>query len=285
MKQSECLNELSVMNITGKTRVTGLFGYPVEHTLSPAMHNAAFRHLSLDYCYVPFRVHPTMLADAVRAIKGLDLAGVNVTVPHKESVIPLLDALEPEAEFIGAVNTITHENGILTGYNTDGRGFMRSLEEQDIRTAGSRILIVGTGGACRAISYYLCEQASSLHLFDIDRAKAERLANDLSTVRSTVSLAAAVDITGFDIIINATPLGLHTGDPLPFPTDELKPSQTICDLIYRQTPLLTSADQRGCKTVNGLGMLLWQGALAFELWTKSAAPAEIMRSALLSKIG
>jgi shikimate dehydrogenase len=141
------------MKVTGKTRVTGLFGYPVEHTLSPFMHNAAFEHLGLDYCYLPFSVHPDSLKTAVEAVKALRLAGVNVTIPHKEAVIPYLDTVNEEALFIGAVNTIVNREGTLTGYNTDGRGFMRALSENNISPDNKRVFVVGAGGASRAISY------------------------------------------------------------------------------------------------------------------------------------
>jgi len=144
-----------MMKITGRTKITGLYGFPVEHTLSPLMHNAAFEHLGLDYCYLPFSVHPDFLKNAVEAIRALNLAGVNITVPHKESVIPYLDKVNEEALFIGAVNTIVNTEGTLTGYNTDGRGFMRSLAENNISPENKKILIAGAGGASRAIGYYL----------------------------------------------------------------------------------------------------------------------------------
>ncbi|MBI4710664.1 MAG: shikimate dehydrogenase [Nitrospirae bacterium] len=143
------------MDVSGKTKIIGLFGFPVEHTLSPAMHNAAFKAMGLDMRYLPFKVSPQDLPHAVRAIRALNLTGVNVTVPHKEKVISLLDEVDKEAQFIGAVNTIVNKDGKLTGYNTDGRGFMQSLSEAGIQVCGKKILIIGAGGASRAISYYL----------------------------------------------------------------------------------------------------------------------------------
>lgn len=271
------------MKITGKTRITGLFGYPVEHTLSPAMHNAAFDNMGLDWRYLPFSVHPDALGDAVRAVRALGLAGVNVTIPHKEKVIAFLDEVNEEARFIGAVNTIVNRGGRLTGYNTDGRGFMRSIEEMGTAPEGKRILIVGAGGASRAIGYYLSEKAASLEIFDIDRRKLECLTADLSSIRKNVSaMASLTDIGGFDIVINATPLGLKKEDPLPFDAAGLRTGQVVCDLIYKPTLMLQEASERGCKTMDGLGMLLWQGVLAFELWTSQAPPVDVMRDALLS---
>ena len=272
------------MDIGGKTKVTGLFGWPVEHSLSPLMHNAAFGRLNLDYCYVTFPVRPDLLADAVRAVRALGLSGVNVTVPHKENVIPHLDEIDKEASFIGAVNTIVNRDGKLTGYNTDGRGFMKSLQEAGIEVSGKNVLIVGTGGASRAISYYLSEKASALYLFDIDIPKAERLIGDLSEIRGNVKRAEDIKsvINDMDIMINATPLGLKETDPLPIRKDLIFQSTTVIDLIYKETLFLKEAKKRGCRTLDGLGMLLWQGVIAFELWTGVKPPLEVMRNALLA---
>src|SRR5512135_1776367 len=273
------------MNITGKTKITGLFGYPVEHTLSPAMHNAAFERLGLDYCYLPFLVHPDSLGKAVEAVRALTMAGVNVTVPHKEAVIPFLDEVNEEASFIGAVNTVVNRGGKLTGYNTDGRGFMRSLEENGIVISGKKVLVVGAGGASRAIGYYLSEKAEGLSICDIDTKKLEKLASDLRQIRGNVSSLSRIDDpSGFDVIINATPLGLKKDDPSPVDVRALLPTQTVCDLIYKKTPLLELAAQKGCRTMDGLGMLLWQGVLAFELWTSASPPVDVMANALIKGV-
>ena len=270
------------MQINGKTRITGLFGYPVEHTLSPAMHNAAFEATGLNYCYVPFLVHPEYLESAVNAIKALGLSGMNVTVPHKEKVLPFLDEIHEEASFIGAVNTIVNSDGKLTGHNTDGRGFIQSLLESGISIEAKNILIIGAGGASRAISYYLSQKSETLSLYDIDKEKLEKLVRDLKKIRNNVSrLDDISNIEKYQIIINATPLGLKEKDPLPFNVSLLKKEQTVCDLIYKQTRLLEEASKKGCITLNGLGMLLWQGVFAFELWTGKKPPVEIMRDALI----
>jgi shikimate dehydrogenase len=273
------------MRISGKTKIAGLYGYPVEHTLSPFMHNAAFEHLGIDYCYLPFSVHPESLKNAVEAIRSLNLAGVNITIPHKQAVLPYLDSVNEEAAFIGAVNTIVNEAGTLTGYNTDGRGFMRSLSEHGISTEKKKILIVGAGGASRAIGYYLSEVADALYLYDVDTIKAEKLASDLAEVRGNVDLLQALtELSSFDLLVNATPLGLKAADPMPLDVSRLVSRQIVCDLIYKTTPLLSHAAQKGCKTIDGLGMLLWQGVLAFELWTRMPPPVEVMRSALLGSM-
>ena len=271
-----------MIQISGRTKIAGLFGYPVEHTLSPAMHNAAFTELGLDYCYVPFLVHPDYLEYAVKAIKSLNLSGVNVTVPHKEKVMPFLDEINEEASFIGAVNTIVNSGGRLIGYNTDGRGFIESLSEGGISIEDKNILIIGAGGASKAISYYLSQKAKTLYLYDIDKYKVEKLVQDLNNIFNNVYIIENISsIDRFHIIINATPLGLKKEDPLPFDTTLLRTEQTVCDVIYKKTRLLEEASKKGCVTLDGMGMLLWQGVFAFELWTGKKPRVEVMRNALL----
>jgi shikimate dehydrogenase len=273
------------MDVSGKTKIIGIFGNPIEHTLSPLMHNSAFKILGLDMCYIPFRVLPEDLPYAVKAVPALNLLGVNITVPHKEKVIPLLDEIDGEAVFIGAVNTVVNSNGKLKGYNTDGRGFMNSLSEHGISTGGKDILIIGAGGASRAISYYLSEKASRLFLYDIDMQKAGKLTSDLQKIRNNIYLAEKIDATNrAHIIINATPLGLKQDDPLPLNPDLITSGMTVCDLVYKKTMLLQEAANKGARTLDGSGMLLWQGVLAFELWTGIKPPVDIMRKALLSRI-
>jgi shikimate dehydrogenase len=273
------------MDVSGKTKIVGIFGNPIEHTLSPLMHNSAFKTLGLDICYIAFRVLPEDLPRAVKAISGLNLLGVNITVPHKENVIPLLDEVDKEAAFIGAVNTVVNSDGKLKGYNTDGRGFMSSLSENRISTGGKVILVIGAGGASRAISYYLSEKASKLYLYDINTQKAGKLTSDLQKIRGNVFHAENIDVIDKPhILINATPLGLKPGDPLPLDPDLITSDTTVCDLVYKKTRLLQEAANRGAKTIDGSGMLLWQGVLAFELWTGIKPPVDIMRQALLSRI-
>jgi shikimate dehydrogenase len=272
------------MNVSGKTKITGIFGYPIEHTLSPLIHNRAFDAVGLDICYLAFQVSPQDLSDALKSVKALNMAGVNITVPHKENVIPLLDRVDEEAAFIGAVNTVVLSEGKLIGYNTDGRGFMSSLSEGGISVDGKNVFVIGAGGASRAISYYLSEKSSRLSLFDIDKTKAERLIRDLNTIRNNVSYKTVEDVKNPDIVINATPLGLNKNDPLPFNPDLITSDMTVCDLVYRKTELLQEAARKGAKTLDGSGMLLWQGVLAFELLTGITAPVEVMRDALMTEI-
>lgn len=269
------------MIIRGTTNITGLFGFPVQHSLSPLMHNAAFEYLELDYCYVAFPVKPDLLGDAIKGIKAMDIRGVNVTVPHKENVIPFLDKVDGEASFIGAVNTILNSGGKLTGYNTDGRGFMESLAESGISASGKTILIVGAGGACRAIGYYLSRAAEKIFINDIDRSKLERLVADLNALNGNVNAHPDLNrLDGIDILINATPVGIKDNDPCPVNAASISKEMIVCDLIYKKTPLLEAASAKGCKTLNGLGMLLHQGALSFEIWTGVKPPVNIMRNAI-----
>lgn len=272
--------------ISGRTKTVALFGYPVEHTKSPHMQNAAFAETGIDGCYIAFSVSPGELSGAVQAIRSLGMLGVNLTIPHKEAVLPLLDEIDPEAVFIGAVNTIVNRNGRLCGYNTDGRGFMRSLAEAGIAVAGKRVFMLGAGGAARAVGYYLVQEAASLIIANRTKDKAEQLAADLDRLRPVVSVIASSD-PGYaalcgevDIVINTTSLGLKEGDALPIDSAFFNPRHTVCDLIYHRTPMLQAASSQGARIIDGSGMLLWQGALAFELWTGQPAPVDIMRKAL-----
>ena len=273
------------MKVTGKTKITGIFGYPVEHTLSPAMHNAAFEALGLNYCYIPFSVHPDQLSAAVEAIRALNLRGVNITIPHKERVMPMLDTIDDEASFIGAINTIVSSGGKLKGYNTDGRGFMRSLSESGIDVKDRDVLIIGAGGAARAIGFYLARKAKALYIYGRTPERGERLALDLKKVSENVSTIPDISsVDRFHVIINATPLGLKDGDTMPLDASVLQREHIVCDLIYGDTRFLREASKRGCTTLNGLGMLLWQGVFAFELWTGRQPDVEIMRKALKNTI-
>jgi shikimate dehydrogenase len=278
------------MKITAKTKVTGLIGYPVEHSLSPVMHNSAFEALELDYCYVTFSVEPSRLEEAIRGIRALGIAGINVTVPHKEAVMKFLDRIDEEAREIGAVNTVVNKEGLLIGYNTDGRGFMASLNENCYSPQGKRVFIVGAGGASKAVAYYMSKEASELFIYDIDKQKSLSLVNHLKG-HGKVSMAkvtVAEDISTIreaDIIINATPIGLKPEDPSPVDIELLHKGQIVCDLIYKETRLLREASMKGCQTINGLGMLLWQGVFAFELWTGKKPPVEVMRKALMEALG
>jgi shikimate dehydrogenase len=280
--------------ISGKSKIVGLFGYPVSHTLSPAMHNAAFAALHLPYVYLPFSVEPNQLQTAVNGIRALGLRGVNVTIPHKESVIPWLDCITPEAQLVGAVNTIVNNEGVLTGHNTDCAGFIRALEES--HEAGLRernVLILGTGGAARAVAVSLALQGTGrIVVAGRTLHKAQKLTDVISTkicdqCASVIDINSSLfarEINNADVIINATPLGMSPHHDIPPFIDLSLCNQgaVICDLVYNpmETALLKRARQLGLGTISGIGMLVWQGALAFELWTGQKPPIELMRHTL-----
>lgn len=284
--------------ISGRTRVCGLIGYPVEHSFSPAMHNAAFAHLRLDYVYVAFPVKPEDLKDALWGIRALNLAGVNVTVPHKEKVIPFLDELAEGARLIGAVNTVECRGGRLVGHNTDGAGFVRFLTtEAGFDPQGKRALILGAGGAARAVAVYLAlSGARELVVANRSHARAEELAgllNERTPARATAlpwsaggegAAEMAEAAAASDLIVQTTPLGMHPAESTcpAFPFAVLRPGQVVVDLVYNppRTLFMERAARAGARVYNGLGMLLHQGALAFELWTGHKAPLEVMRKAL-----
>ncbi len=279
--------------ISGKTSVFGIFGHPVEHTFSPGMHNAAFAKIKRDACYVPFAVAPADLGRAVRAIVPLGIRGLNITIPHKETIIPFLDDLTDDARMIGAVNTVEVNRGKLIGHNTDGRGFLRSLrEETGFRPKGKTILMVGSGGAARAVGINLAlSGAQTILICDLDTVKAKKLGRDIQNKTATrVKVVDPDDLEKSaqvaECIINATPLGLKPGDPLPIPRHLIRKGQLICDLVYNplRTPLLKAARSAGANTLSGIGMLLYQGVIAFEIWTGGKAPVNVMKAALAGQI-
>jgi shikimate dehydrogenase len=279
--------------ISGKTKIFGIFGHPVEHTFSPGMHNAAFKKLDMDACYVPFGVAPENLGSAVQSINALGLCGLNITVPHKEKVIPYLDELSEEARLIHAVNTIEVTDGKLIGHNTDGRGFLRSLRElAKYDPRGKTFLFIGSGGAARAVAFSLAlAGAKKITFRDIDMMKAAALAHDIQSKLNVEAEAISGDTLSSsaseaDCLINATPLGLKKTDPLPIQNNLILKKHLIVDLVYNppDTPLLKSAKARGAKVLPGLGMLLYQGVIAFEIWTGKKAPSLAMKNALTSQL-
>jgi shikimate dehydrogenase len=286
--------------IKGSTKICGIFGNPVEHSLSPLMHNAAFQATGLDYIYIPFKVEKAALPDAIKAVRALNLAGVNITIPHKETVLSYLDEISVEAAFTGAVNTVVNQQGRLYGENTDGRGFIKALSGQSgFNPAGKTALILGAGGAARAVAVQLAlSGAAKLVLVNRSRPRAEGLAR---LIAEKTGVAAAVAdwpaeglqplagiIANTDLVVQATPLGMypHLEETVPFPFNSLKQGTVVCDLVYNpaRTNFLKKAAQAGAITVNGLGMLVYQGALSFELWTGIPAPIKTMRDALLKAL-
>lgn len=261
------------------------------------MQNAAFAGLALDWVYIPWGVRPEAFPGALAALRRIEnFGGANVTIPHKEAALEAMDEVGSEALSIGAVNTIVPRDGMLVGHNTDGEGFVTSLrEEAGEEPRGKRVGLVGAGGGAKAVAYALAQaEAAQLCLFNRSRNRAESLAAHLRKSYPNVEFLAlglqhfnADILRRLDILINATPVGMQPTDPPLFDYGMLREGLLVCDLIYRpaETPLLASARSRGCRLLNGCGMLLHQGARAFELWTGQKAPVRIMREALVQGEG
>jgi len=276
------------MIINGQTQLIGIIGNPIHHTASPVMHNAMINKLNLNMIYIPFLVEPSGLPSVIETIRVAHIRGVNVTIPFKEAVIPLLDELHQDAQSIGAVNTIINQNGRLIGYNTDGIGFIEALTMNGISVINKRIAIIGAGGAARAICFSLL-QAGILSLAIINRTpeRTTNLLNDLSKHHRQndqiigYSLDASTKaLQEADIVINTTPIGMEPNTDLPIPQlDWVTSNHTICDIVYKpkMTRFLTEAQNRGAQVCEGLGMLVGQGVRAFELFTGHQADYQLMK--------
>ena len=276
--------------ISGTTRVLGVIGDPVAHTASPAMHNAALQVLKLDYVYAAFRVAPAALPQALAGMRALGMVGLNVTVPHKQAVMAHLDEISAEAQSIGAVNTIANRDGRLVGYNTDAFGIVQSLKaDGDLDPLPPKVVLLGAGGAARAVLYALLarDEVEEVLLLNRTVEKAAALAGDLdSTGKVRVgSLAETASIGDAGLLINATALGMHPRDdvsPLADPSC-LHEHILVADIVYNplETVLMRQAAAAGASAINGLGMLAWQGARSFEIWTGVGPPVEAMIAAAL----
>jgi len=270
-------------------KILGVIGHPIEHSLSPPMQRAALRELGLDYHYDKFDVKPGELENFVSDARE-NFLGFNVTVPHKVEIIRFLDNLSKEAELIGAVNTVKFENGSATGFNTDGLGALRALEEAGQQANGKKVLILGAGGASRAISFQLAMEGAEISIFDKISEKAGELAGDIQEKlnKEVVILDSSPEkLDEFDILINATPVGMSPNtDNSPLPGELLNPSLMVMDIVYNplETKLLNEAKEAGCKTVNGTGMLVNQGAESLKIWLGVDAPVETMRNTLLNEL-
>ncbi|MEW6388497.1 MAG: shikimate dehydrogenase [Thermodesulfobacteriota bacterium] len=262
--------------INGRTKIYGLLGRPVSHSLSPAMHNAAFREKGVNAVYVAFPVSD--LHQAVAGLRGLGIGGASVTIPFKEEIIPLLDRLDPKAAAIGAVNTVVVQEEGLIGYNTDWVGAVAALQGQTV-IQGEHFLILGAGGAARAIAYGLKEKGGRVSLTDIEPERAETLAREMGG--EAFPLTALKDCPA-RVLINATPVGMapHSGK-IPIEADLLEKFTLVMDIVYRplNTRLLREAQSRNCRTIDGLAMLIYQATAQFYLFTGLPAPVPTMSQA------
>ena len=281
---------MATLSVNGETRVIGIFGNPIAHTRSPAMHNAAFRALGLRYVYIPFSVPSAALGKATSSIRTLNLVGVNVTVPHKEKILHYLDELSPAASLYRAVNTVINRHGKLYGENTDGQGFLRSLSERKCSVRGREVALIGAGGAARAVLVALI-QAGSAQITIVNRTQshAKRLMRAYQSLGTTQLASVPLDalqaptlMKRTALVVNSIPLGLHNDT---FPALDYSATPRRClfyDLVYSPQPtvFLQRAHHAQRPTLDGRRMLLHQGALAFELWTGYPAPLRVMSSAL-----
>jgi len=281
-------------------KLYGIFGHPLSHTLSPAMHEAAFRELGIEAHYIVLDLAPAVFKELMRQTSRISLSGFNVTVPYKETVIPYLDQVRPEARAIGAVNTVYRERKKWVGTNTDMEGFLLALmKDGGFRPSGKRAVILGAGGAARAVVYGLArEGASEILISDCFPEKADKIARDMCQLFPRAVFQAALAgtpevkeaVQKADVIINATPLGLKPSDPLVVPESWIPRAghskKFLMDLVYNPavTPFLKAGKRKGHETLNGLGMLLYQGARALEHWTGRKAPVPVMRHALLQAL-
>lgn len=267
------------ITINGETRVTGLIGDPVAHTRSPAILNAAYAEAGLNWVYLAFPVPAGKGADAVKGMRHLHLAGLTVTMPHKADAAWASDELTPDATTLGAVNVVTLlDSGRVRGSSTDGEGFVRSVRDEGVDPAGKQALVLGAGGAARAIVLALGNAGADVTVAARRPDAAESAAG---MVRGAQSVRLdQVDVSAYDLVVNATPVGMQGEAPL-IDADRLNPAQLVVDTIYHpmETPLLAAARARGVPCANGLGMLVHQAALAFEQWTGVDAPLDVMRVA------
>jgi shikimate dehydrogenase len=281
--------------ITSRTNICGLIGDPVEHSMSPAMQNAAFSNLGLDYVYVAFKVRSEDVGNAIAAMRALNIRGLNVTIPHKLAVIPHLDRMDGLAAKIGAVNTIVNDGGILTGFNTDSSGFIRPLLERGFALEGKRALIIGAGGAARAAAFALMDSGASLYIINRTVERARTLAGQLESSLGTAVTYGILnednlgqEIALSDMVVNTTSVGMSpSSSASPVPVSILRKGLIVYDIVYNpvRTRLVQEAESAGCVAIGGAEMLAWQGALAFEKWTGRTPPIGLMKEVLLQQLG
>jgi len=282
--------------IKGSTSLAGLLGYPVKHSKSPKIHNTAFEALNLDNVYLAFEVEDSRLEEALNALKVLDAIGFNVTMPHKNKVVQLLDEVSEEVKIIGSVNTVKNENGRLIGYNTDGMGFVKALQEAGVDFEKKKIVIAGAGGAARAIAIQLAfDGAGEIIMFNRTLSTAEKIVSTInSNIASCRARAAEMNETVLKeelkdaaLLVNCTSLGMKNAidkSIVTFP-ETLHRGLFVADIIYDppKTKLISIAEEAGCRTMNGLGMLIWQGAIAFKIWTGRDMPVDLIKKEIFGE--
>jgi len=270
-------------------RIFGVLGYPAKHSLSPKMHNAAFKALKINARYRIFEVEPSKLKNFFATLRARGIEGLNVTIPYKQTVLSYIKRTTPEARMIGAVNTIKVSGGKLLGYNTHGEGFLKHLKaDLAFDPRGKKIAVLGAGGASRAVCVYLCKAgARRIAIYNRDRSKTINLMHVLNMNGICTDLIAASSVSDLriedaDLLVNATSVGMKEGASSLVESRHLHPGLIVYDLVYsrKRTALLEDAAAKGCRTANGLGMLLYQGMLSFKIWTGRTPPKKAMEKAL-----
>ena len=267
--------------------ITGIIGFPLSHTMSPAMHNGSFAHFKMDWEYDVFEMEADKVGSFIARMRRDGIKGINVTIPHKHHVMKYLDKIDRAAAVIGAVNTVVNKKGKLTGYNTDYLGFLQSLKKNRVRLKGKNVVMLGAGGAAHAIGYALNTfRPEEFRIYNIDLPMIDRLVKQLklkNAITGDIGKDAEKDsaIASADFIINCTPVGMH-GNDTPYKIDKLKKGAVVFDLIYNpaKTPFLKNAEKKGAKIINGLDMLIYQGIEAFELWTGKRPSYALVKKAV-----
>ena len=284
------------MNVTGGTQIAGVIGDPISHTRSPAMHNAAFSAVGLDWVYVPFHVTAENLKSAVEGFRATGVRGINATVPHKPALLELVDHMSEEASFVGAINTLVFEpDGRIRGDNTDARGFLAAMRDHQVAVpSGEKVVVLGAGGAARAVVAALGGAGvSEIVVVNRTEARAHDLAARASGRMGVAARGCGLTsgslreaLSGAAMFVNTTSGGMHGSTPLTVDTDLLRPPLVVYDIVYSppETDLLRAASANGCEVLNGLSMLVHQAAIAFEGWTGVPAPVEVMREALVASL-
>jgi len=280
--------------VTARTKILCVIGHPIEHSMSPIMHNAAIQDLGLDYLYIAFDVPPNKLKEALKGLKSLNIKGINVTLPYKEKAIKFIDKVDEIAQKIGAINTIKNEGGFLIGRNTDAEGANKALIDAGCEFAGKNVVLIGAGGAAKAVSYSLASATNKITIINRTEDRAKKLVSELKS-RTGLNIESKKysenilkeEIGNADILINATPIGMYpTIDISPVSKKILHSDLFVFDLIYNplETQLIKNSKEIGCQTLSGLDMLVNQGALAFEWWTNRKPNLELMKLKIIKNL-
>jgi shikimate dehydrogenase len=285
------------MHLTARTKLCALIGNPVEHSLSPLIHNAAFKEKGLDFAYVAFRVEPARLESAVKGLAAFDIRGASITIPHKIHVVKYVDRLDPVARKIGSINTIVNDGDCLWGYNSDGTGALKAFRDRAVDLGGKSVLILGSGGAARAIGVTLAMQTDieELCIAGTTQEKVAELVNHLHACAHVPVRGEAFEKKRFDplcsttqVLINCTPVGMYPEvAESPVPLDFLHQDMIVFDAVYNppRTQLLMDAEKAGCTVISGLDMFVHQAAVQFELWSGEKAPVALMRKVIVERLG